>query len=98
MRLVTWVDEKGWKRKSLVKDDDDDDQAPFGIPQDVPDIESLDWDEIKRDLHNRLVDMELYDYNDLVKMQNGVTSAVLSVLRGRVATLYKQRRVRHERG
>ena len=94
MRLVSWVDKDGWKHRSLVKDDDPDDCAPHGIPQDPPDVHDLDWDGIKRDLHNRLVDLGLYDYADLVKQQTGVTSATLSALRKRVVELYKQRRVK----
>jgi hypothetical protein len=96
MRLIVWTDGMGWKRRSLVKDDDPDDYAPHGIPQDIPDINDIDWDGVKRDLHNRLVELDMYDYNDLVKQQTGVTSAVLSALRARVTELYKQRRAKRK--
>lgn len=96
MRLVSWIDEDGWKHRSLVKDDDPDSYAPHGVPQDVPDINDLDWDGIKRDLHNRLVDLGLYNYDDLVKQRTGVTGAILFALRGRAIALYKQRRVKRK--
>ena len=92
MRFVVWEDEQGLRHRSVIRDDDPDELAKKCIPQDPPLIHDLDWDEIKRDLHNALVDRGLFDYNDLVHSQNGVTGAIMSVLRSRTIALYKQRR------
>ena len=92
MRMVIWEDDSGYKHRSAVRDFDSDELAMYGILQDPPMIEDLDWDTIKRDLHNSLVTRGLFDYNDLVRTQNGVTGAIMSALRSRLIGLYKQRR------
>jgi len=92
MRMVIWEDASGYKHRSAVRDWDSDELAMHGISQDPPTVDDLDWEAIKRDLHNSLVLRGLFDYNDLVREQNGVTGAILSALRGRVIGLYKRRR------
>lgn len=92
MRLVHFTDERGYKYVSMVRDSDPDESAPEGIIQGPPDVEFLDWDDIKRRLHNALVDRGLFDYNDLVRQQVGVQGAILSTLKRPVVELYKEHR------
>lgn len=92
MRFVIWEDEQGLRHRSVIRDDDPDELAEKCIPQDPPDINDLDWDEIKRDLHNALVSRGLFNYDDLIHSQNGVTGAIMTALRSRLIALYKQRR------
>ena len=92
MRMVIWDDADGYKHRSAVRDFDSDELAMHGISQDPPTIEDLDWEAIKRDLHNSLVNRGLFDYKDLIRTQNGVTGAIMSALRGRLIELYKRRR------
>lgn len=92
MRMVKWTDENGYMHRSLLKDSEGDDMAPLTAPQDPPLVSLLDWDEIKRDLHNTLVIRGLFDYKDLTAQQNGVTGAILSVMKRPVLDLYKKRR------
>lgn len=92
MRAVLWKDEKGYKHRSLVRDEDPDSAAPEGILQDPPNIQALDWEEIKRNLHNQFVDRGIFDYHGLISAQNGVTGAILAVLKSPVIALYKHRR------
>ena len=94
MRLIAWTDRDGWKRTSFIKDDQDDDMAPQGIPQSVVPINELDWDAIKRDLHNALINRSLFGYEDIIKQRDSVNGAILSAVRGRLITLYKDRRAR----
>ena len=89
MRKVIWVDLKGRKHCSLVRDDDPDHLAPSGIPHDPPDLSRLDWEAIELKLHNLLVERGLYTYDDVVALQNGVTSSILSTLKREVIALYK---------
>jgi len=92
MRMVIWEDIYGYKRRSAVRDFDRDELAEYGISQDPPTLDDLDWDAIKRDLHNALVSRGIFDYNDVTRTQNGVTGAILSAMRGKLITLYKRRR------
>jgi len=94
MKHVIWTDGDSRKHRSFVKDSHPDSMARLGIPGDPPDIEELDWNVIKRKLHNALVDRGLFTYQDVVAQQHGVTGAILSALRGEVIGLYKNRRER----
>ena len=90
MRLIKWTDKDGYHHLSLVRDDDPDEFAPYGIPVDPPPLDLLDWEAVKRDLHNQLVDREITTWDDVVRTQDGVTNAVRSALVRRVVTLYRQ--------
>lgn len=92
MRAVLWEDEDGYKHRSLVRDDDPDSIAPEGILQDPPNVQALDWDAIIKNLHNQLVDRDIFDYQGLINAQNGVTGAILGALKPPVIALYKSRR------
>lgn len=90
MRLIKWTDESGYDRLSLVRDSDPDDFAPHGIPVGPPPLDLIDWEAVKRDLHNQLVGREITTWEDVQKNQNGVTNAVRSALVRRVVNLYRQ--------
>jgi hypothetical protein len=91
MRLVEWKDEKGWKHLSWIRDDDPDEMAPRGIKADPPDIEQLEWGQIKRELHNSLVNRRLVTWKDVQQQKEGIKGAVLGVLRRRIVNLYKNK-------
>jgi hypothetical protein len=86
MKTVTWQDTKGWLHKSLIRDTDPDTAAPQGIPQDPPDINKLDWEAIKRDLHNELVNRQLLTQADL----QGELGSVSLILVSHLRLLYRQ--------
>lgn len=65
MKLVKWEDEHGWKHRSLIRDDMDDDLAYQGLPQDPPDLTELDCEQLLKNLHNLLVDRNLIDMKDI---------------------------------
>lgn len=90
MRVVEWTDRDGYRRRSLVRDADPDSAAPAGIPQESPDLGQLDWEAIKRDIHNTLMDQGLYTWEDVVRQQSGVTHAITSVIRRHVIVLFRQ--------
>ena len=92
MRMVIWTDEDGYMHRSMLKDNEFDNMAPNSTKQDPPSIEDLDWNKIKRDLHNALVGRGVFDYEDVIVQQSGVTGAILDAMRRPVLHLYKKRR------
>ena len=90
MKLVEWEDEQGWLRRSLLRDEDDDQHAPMGVPQGVPDVTQLDWENLPRELNNELHNRQLFTFEDVQRSQDGLTGAVLAVLRRRLIRLYRQ--------
>ncbi len=89
MKLVDWTDEKQWKHKSLIRDKDPISMASSGIPQDPPDVNLLDWEGIKRDLHNQLIDLGLVTWANVMKSQTGLTSVSQAVLIPKLRELYR---------
>lgn len=90
MRTVIWEDRNGYTRASLVRDGDPDEAAESGIPVSPPDLDQIDWEEVKRDLSNNLVRKGLFTYEDMQKAQNGIRSAVILALHKKVVDLYKR--------
>lgn len=89
MRLVQWTDDRGYYRLSYLRDDDPDELAPQGVPAGPPDINSLDWEEIKRDIHNLLVSRRLLSWADVQNSQHGVTSVVNAIVKRRLLVLFR---------
>jgi len=92
MKTVEWTDDDGYKHKSVVRDNDDPHVAleGMGMSQDPPDVTRIDWERVKRDLHNQLVVRGLVASSDVEAQQNGVTGAVLAALRPQVLDLYRR--------
>lgn len=91
MKLVRWTDDRGYDHLSLLRDSDPDHMASLGIPADPPNLDLLDWEEIKRDLHNELVSRELVDWKTVQQAGDGVTGAILAAIRRKVILLYRLR-------
>ena len=90
MKEVTWEDKDGYLHRSLIRDTDPDNMASIGIPLDPPSLDRLDWDEIKRKLHNALVERGLSTWQNVNEQQTGITSSILFVLKRPIVDLYKQ--------
>jgi len=88
MRTVVTEDKDGYLHRMLVRDDMSDDQAHMGIPDDPPDLDALDWEQIKRELHNTLVKRDIISIKDAKAMKN-LSNSILSVLQTRLIHLYK---------
>jgi len=91
MRLVVTTDKGGYLRAALVRDGDPDSMAERGVPFAPPDLNEVDWEGVKRDLHNTLVEQHLFTWADVQRAQSGVASAVRACLHRRVIELYKQK-------
>lgn len=90
MRTVIWEDRNGYTRASLVRDGDPDEAAEAGVPIEPPDLDQINWEEVKRDLSNNLVRKGLFTYKDMRNAQNGIRSAVILALHKKVVDLYKR--------
>jgi hypothetical protein len=93
MKIVPWTDSDGKKHQSLIREGDPDSMAETGIPNDPPDLNQLDWNEIERELHNRLIEAGLITWRDVQRSQNGLTGIVRAVVLKRIIQLYKLREV-----
>jgi hypothetical protein len=90
MRQVTYKDRNGYLRVSLIRDTDPEDMAPKGLPVGPPDFELIDWEEVKRQLSNLLVERGILTYTDIQHNPSAVSSCVRSCLTSRVVNVYKQ--------
>jgi len=87
MKKVTWEDDNGKLRVSLIRNDDSDDFAKFGIPIEIPDISDI-LEEAKVELHNQLIERELYSFDDL---QSGSLTAAINVsIRNKIVQKYRE--------
>ena len=89
MKLVEWTDENGWKRGSLLREQDLDVLRESGVPVGPPNLDLVDWEGVKRDLHNQLYDKRLFTWDDVVAKQSGVTTSILTAFRKRIVMLYR---------
>lgn len=90
MKRVKWIDAKGWKHVSLLRDTDDELKPERGIPLDPPPIESI-LEDAAMELNNELVDRGILTIEDVIQSQNGVSAAILNVFRRKILDAYRNR-------
>jgi hypothetical protein len=90
MRQVIWTDRTGCKRISLVRDTDPDEAAEQGIPCGPPDLDLIDWEEVKKEINNYLVERKCLTWLDVQRNQNVISHAVRKALVGRIVYLFRQ--------
>lgn len=90
MRAVMYTDSNGRMKRVLVKDEDPDEMAEFGVPFGPPDLDQLDWETIKTEINNSLYKAGLYKWEDVLRLQNqqGLIGAV-NILKRHLVALYK---------
>jgi len=89
MRPVIWEDKRGYLRRSLVRDTDGDGMAEYGIPAGPPDMDLLDWDGIKREINNVLIENEVFSWDDVQRSGTGIAPA-LNVLKRHLIHKYRE--------
>ena len=92
MKIVTYRDEKGRKRRSMIKDSDDVNKAPYGIPVNPPDIERIDWDAMKQAIEDFQFEYELYSLNELRNHPTGM-QAIITTFKRYLVDLYNHDRI-----
>ena len=90
MKRVKWLDPNGYLRAALVKNDEDATAGIYGIKVEPPNLDELDWESCKRDLHNMLVEYEIFTWQDLQMRQREFEMA-LGIVRRRLVSLYRER-------
>lgn len=87
MRYVFFKDKSGKTRRTLVREEDGDEMAEFGLPAGPPDIEFIDWEALKVQVHNALVGAGAYDLMSL--QRSGVLESVGNIFKRHVQALYR---------
>lgn len=92
MKKILWQDKDGRNHAALVRDTDTEEvaRAGQGIPLDPPDVRELNWEAIKTELHNELLQRGLTTLDDVKRAQNGVTSTVTKILKRHIVLLYRR--------
>jgi hypothetical protein len=89
MKQITWTDERGMKHRALIRDTDPDSAAPAGIPLDPPDLDRIDWESLKRELHNMLLDQGIVDWLAWQQQPN-VVNHITAVVKRHLVALYRE--------
>ena len=97
MRRVEWTDRNGYRHASLVRDEDPDSLAEAGVPQDPPDLERLDWEGLRRDIHNALAEAGILNWEDLQRTNANLQAIACRALKRHLVQLYRtdDQEVRH---
>lgn len=82
MKRIEWVDASGYKRVSMVRDSDGPEMAEYGLRLEPPPVDMIDWDGVKRDLHNALTVRGIVAWESLMGLPGGVD--IVSVIAGEV--------------
>lgn len=90
MRTVIHEDERGYRHRVFLRDKDGDEMAAFGIPSDPPDVNDIDWEYLKREIHNALVANGLFTWDDVQKSSVGLNAAVTPIKK-HLSAIYQEK-------
>jgi len=91
MKPIVYYDQDGYLRRVLVRDEDGEEMAEFGIPAGPPDIEGIDWDTIKRETNNLLVREQAFTYIDVQRTRS--LEKLANIFKRHVVAFLKERRI-----
>lgn len=86
MKQVIWTDENGYNHLSTIRDKDND--PSIGMLKSPPDLDNLNWGEIKRQLHNSLVQKGIFTVKDA--QQQDLNHCVLATVSKALFRLYQE--------
>lgn len=89
MKIVIWEDRDGYKHGSLLRDTDSSENSSIGIPLNPPDVRKI-FDECAKEVHNALVDRNLFTWDDVQLSQDGVTSVINSIIKRKFIECYRE--------
>ena len=89
MKHVMYTDRQGYKQRRLVRDNDTEEDAQYGVPAGPPDLRQLDMGEILREANNALADLEIWTLKDLQKSNVSLTAAT-NVFKRALVNLYRE--------
>ena len=95
LKTIEWTDERGWMHRALVRDDDGVTQAMagIGISLDPPDVDHINWEGVKRDLHNLLVLHKITSWDHIKATNPHFAGVLIKALKKHVIMLFKQQEV-----
>lgn len=64
----------------MVKSGDPDTLGLLGIPNEPPDVSQIDWEAVRRTLHNQLMARGILTHKDVQRAQTGLSAAVRAAL------------------
>lgn len=90
MKLFRWVDEKGYNRAAWGKEGDSIEKVKkMGIPASPPDLDRIELGAVIMEVHNQLVDQEIFTLADIQRKQTAVSAIIGRVLRRNIVELFK---------
>lgn len=89
MKQVQWTDQDGYLRRSILRDNDDESKPEYGVPIGPPNIQMVDWEGVKREVNNVLVQESISTWADLTASQSAM-SFISNVLKRHIAALYRE--------
>jgi hypothetical protein len=89
MKRITFVDDDGYERAVLLPYGAPNEAVEFGVPSEPPNLDRVDWDGVKRDLHNALMAENILTWEDVQAGQNRVSAICRRVFARRVLELYR---------
>jgi len=87
MKTVSYIDNNGYNRVRTIRQSVPNKEAFRGIPSEPPDLSVIDWEEVRKELHNLLLArglISLENVNHSKILQNSITS----VLQPKIVALY----------
>lgn len=89
MKPIIYKDRRGFFRRNLIRDDDGDEMAEYGLPAGPPDVEhDVDWEGIIREINNILVLDGAITRLDLQKA--GSLDKISSIVKRHVDAVYRE--------
>lgn len=88
MKLLTFTDDEGYNHKSLVRDNDTD--PSIGLIQSPPDLRQLDWEAIARNIHNALLEREIFTIQDAQIRSTELSQIILAKVVKPIYALYQE--------
>jgi len=82
---IKHIDENGYNQVVMSLDHNPEN----GLPIHQFDIHSIDWDQVKKELHNELIDRELFTWED-VQLKGGLENVIKTVLKKHLIYQYKR--------
>lgn len=89
MRFVIFTDERGFRRRAMIRDKDGDEMARSGVPAGPPDLDFIDWEAVKRDINNLLVEHRLFTWDDVNRSPMGL-KVIEGTIRRYLSAIYQE--------
>lgn len=95
MKTVVYEEASGKLHRVTLPDSMEAALAEQGIPGDPPDINLLDWDALRIQLHNSLVKNDLFALSDLQR-NDKLKNVILTTFQRPITNLYREKETREK--